>query len=500
MNKIIKIFTLLALVFSLSSCELDKYPENEIPLNDAIEDLDDVKQAIFGVYSAFKNDNLYSGSLTLAPDIQADLAYAVQGYTNAYGEVYRWEMKASSSYAEGVYSGLYTIISRSNWLLDNAAKVEATLVSKEDKETMSKCVGDAYFARALAYSELIKVYCGAYISDESAKEALGISITTHYDPEQKTPLRSSLYDSYQQVIADLEIAEENLAIRDGSDSPYFTIGAVHSLYARVYLNMEKWELAEKHATEVIDNKNYKLSNATVAVTAEGQTDYDLMWTYDSSSEIIWKVMFNANDYGGSLSTLFLKYNFVTYTPDYVPTSQLVNMFEPSDLRYRAFFRETQTGYPHGLTTEMLVKYYSNPNIDGGGIPLFRNTPKVFRLSEQYLIRAEARYNLGNISEGCEDISTLRRARFQNFGVFSGDDVALIEAVKNERKIELCFEGFRLNDLKRWGEGFTRLAQNQSIEGPDRMKIESSHPLFVWPIPQHELDAVPGMQPNPSNNL
>ena len=54
------------------------------------------------------------------------------------------------------------------------------------------------------------------------------------------------------------------------------------------------------------------------------------------------------------------------------------------------------------------------------------------------------------------------------------------------------------DLKRWGEGFKRTPQQSSISGPDELEIKADNPMFVWPIPQHEMDAVPGLQPNESN--
>lgn len=61
------------------------------------------------------------------------------------------------------------------------------------------------------------------------------------------------------------------------------------------------------------------------------------------------------------------------------------------------------------------------------------------------------------------------------------------------------EGFRLNDLKRWNMGFTRKAQTSSAKEGSGLKVEASDPLFVWPIPQHEMN-IPGsdMQPNESN--
>ena len=67
------------------------------------------------------------------------------------------------------------------------------------------------------------------------------------------------------------------------------------------------------------------------------------------------------------------------------------------------------------------------------------------------------------------------------------------------------EGFRLHDIKRWGklyrngEGFTRTPQQQSLAEGSSLSVKADNPLFVWPIPQHELES-PGSEilPNESN--
>ena len=52
-------------------------------------------------------------------------------------------------------------------------------------------------------------------------------------------------------------------------------------------------------------------------------------------------------------------------------------------------------------------------------------PKVFRLSEQYLIRAEARANQDNMGGASKDLSDLRKARFQGGnGANLGDQTKL----------------------------------------------------------------------------
>ena len=263
-RKIKLYIVLVAVLLSASSC-LDKYPQDAIPQEEAIKTVSDVRQALVGIYAQFKNASLYSGYLTLLPDIQTDLVYAVKGYTNIYGDVWRNEILAINKQVEYVYGGLYTVIGRCNFVLDNIAAVEANTSDDEQLDKLDTYKGHIYFARALAYSELLKCFCKAYESDEEAANELGVVLQSSYVNPGPVK-RASLKDSYQFVLDDLARSAEYLATDDDTEviynSAYFTIGTVNALYARMYLYMRKWEKAVEYATKVIDSKKYILADAT----------------------------------------------------------------------------------------------------------------------------------------------------------------------------------------------------------------------------------------------
>lgn len=64
----------------------------------------------------------------------------------------------------------------------------------KDLDKLDQCCGEAYFARALAYSELVKLFCKAYESDEDAAGQLGVILSEHYLGDE-TMRRASLKDS-----------------------------------------------------------------------------------------------------------------------------------------------------------------------------------------------------------------------------------------------------------------------------------------------------------------
>ena len=318
--------------------------------------------------------------------------------------------------------------------------------------------------------------------------------------------RASLYDSYQFVLNDLAIAYDYMEPEEGTtlvasdyyDSPYFNEFTVQALMARVYLYMQDWDNAIKYSSELIDSDLYMLSSATTVYTND-MSYYDYMWKYDASTETIWKVGFLPTSYGGALGQVFLNFDEISYRPDYVPGQAALNTYEGNDLRYVSFFQDMPTGYAHGLVWPLLVKYYGNMEFVSNYRIYHVNMPKVFRLSEQYLIRAEAYCQKEDFAKASADISTLRQARYQTYGSATLTSENWLDEIDKERLRELFMEGFRLQDLKRWGKGFERKPQEQSVRDGSSLKIEAGNPLFVWPIPQHELD-LPGsaIEPNESN--
>lgn len=508
---LIRTAALLAAVFTLNSC-LEKFPKDTILETEAMTSLSGAEQIVTGIYTAYMSGGLYSGYLTLVPDIQSDLVMAVEGNSNTYGEIYQWTFRPTNAEIETIYAGLYTVIGRCNFYLDQVEELRAQMSSDEDIRTLDQYTGEVHCARALAYSELIKCFCEAYDPKKAEEEQLGVVLRSSYFKEEPVT-RSTLKKSYQFVISDLEKAEE-LLDEDGNayNAPYFTKGAAQAVRARVALYMQDWSTAVKYSGMLIENDAYDLSMASYNVGSQGpaynpsagvQNEIDYLWTNDSGYEVIWRIGFTQTSYGGPLGNVFLHFttDYYYYYPDFVPAQWALNLYKSGDARYNAYFCNLTTGYPHQLSWPLLVKYYGNEGLMS--LLIYHvNMPKPLRLAEQYLIRAEANCNLGQFGAASNDLTKLRNTRYKNSGgtISVGSDTWQ-KIIEEERVRELYMEGFRLNDLKRWGKGFKREPQASVQSEGSRLEVKADDPRFVWPIPKHEIEA-PGssVQPNPSNNL
>ena len=518
--KKLKSYLLIALsACVLTSC-LDKFPQDEIPAGSAITTIEDANQAVIGIYNAWLSGALYSGYLTILPDLQADFVYAVNGYTNTYGDVWRWDILATNSQITSVYGALYDVIGRSNFLLANEEKVRENIYNDEDFDRLEQYCGEAYFARALAYSELIKLFCKAYDSDEMAEKELGVVLKKGYYSNDSLA-RASLKDSYAFVIEDLKRAEDCLQLTDEEEkdasltfysSPYFSIYTVYALRARVALYMKDYENAIKYSSLLIDGAKDKFALSSASQIYTTMTDYlsytnksisyyEYMWRYNLSTESIWQVGFTTTSHGGALGSVFFNWDYYSYKPDYVPAQWVLSLYTANDMRYNAFFTQVATGHSHGLVWPLLAKYWGNQTLFESAQLLHVSEPQVFRLSEQYLIRAEAyaQKKTPDYAKASKDIAELRKARYSSNASASLNADNAMDIIEEERVKELYMEGFRLQDLKRWHKGFERTPQEQSLSNGSSLKKEADDPLFVWPIPQHELESPDAnIQPNESN--
>ena len=497
-NILLKAVAAVAVAVSMSSC-LEKLPGDAIHESEGMKTFNDAEQTLTGIYSAWMSGALYSGYLTLLPDIQADMVYAVQGNSNTYGTLWQWDIRPTNPEIEGVYGALYAVIGRCNFYLDQVEELRAGLTDDESITYLDFYTGEVYCARALAYSELISNFCQAYTDETADLPESGVAIDSTYFGNK--PLkRSTLKESYAFVIRDLEKAETLLKDAEyGYSSPYFTYASANAIHARTALYMQDWDKAIEYSTKLIEDNAYSLSTATTYTTgvspitnqSKAYSYIDYMWTNDLSTEVIWMVDYTITSYGGALGQNFLNFNndYVYYYPDYVPAQWVLDLYTQGDARYSAYFTTLQTGYAHGLTFPLVTKYFGNEQFIANLI-YHVSKPKPLRLAEQYLIRAEAYCAKGQYGNANSDLAALSQAR--NGKAAGVNESNWKNVISDERVKELYMEGFRLHDLKRWNMGFERVHQSQTQPEGSSKKVEAGDYRFVWPIPQNDIEA-PGSE-------
>lgn len=507
--KKITLSLLAALTIGVASCDMNTVPYDAINDNEALTSITDFKNMRVGLYDALRG--LTSGGNLVSTEIQCDNFNAVVGFSNTYGEMYRWQFTASSGDVSGAYGGYQILIGRANFILTNKNQLDMSILeTPEDSALIDKIIGEAYFVRAYSLFQLTQFYCAAYDKATASEPNTGVAYNLTFSPTSdpsKYPGRATLEETYAQIASDIAEAKKGIHEKGQACSAYITTDLITALEARVALSKKDYATAAIKAVEVINSGNYALcANADELVE---------MWHNDGNAEAIWQIPVPSKEELPSQNGRhYLPYSDGS-VPDYLPTLDFVKLFIPSepnqsDNRIAAYFTLGELATTSGASGKA---YMFNKFTDESGLweamgkiesARFTSEPKPFRIAEMYLIAAEAYAMSNKVPEGAKYLNELKKKRIAGYVDTEFPSAnALMQELKNERRRELAGEGFRLFDLKRWGEGVVRgEAQNLDFclfpgsNVTTNMKRSANDNRMTWPIPQHEIDSNPQMVQNP----
>jgi len=165
------------------------------------------------------------------------------------------------------------------------------------------------------------------------------------------------------------------------------------------------------------------------------------------------------------------------------STSLKNAFETGDARFSSWVRSSVTSATPAITYYFPNKYKSN-TVGAENIVLFR-------LAEQYLIRAEARAKQNNLTGAKTDLDAVR-ARAGLAGITATTQADMLTAIAHERQVELFTEeGHRFFDLRRTGT----LDPVMTAVAPSKNATWVSF-MQWWPIPGADILANPGLKQTP----
>ncbi|PJJ07826.1 RagB/SusD domain-containing protein [Flavobacterium sp. 1] len=298
--------------------------------------------------------------------------------------------------------------------------IEGISASQTLSETKSKqWIAEAKFLRAYNYFYMTNIWGD-----------IPLILSTNVDITALAP-RNKQTEIYNQIIKDLEEASVDLPTNYDNYTTLrirATKWAAQALLARVNLYLGKWTEVSSYATAVInETETYKM------ITALSSTNSPFI--ADNKEAILQIPYFN---------TVYTYEGGTLYTT--AGTYMLRNgntLFETGDARKTNW---TGTTVAADGATYTIPRKYKNAYTT---TPIERST--ILRLAELYLIRAEARVKLNDITGAQQDINVIRnRALLGNTTLT--DPNQLLDLIALERQRELFAEnGHRWLDLKRTGK-------------------------------------------------
>lgn len=470
-NIILGLVAILLIV--ATSCEdyLYQQPRLSQTTELTLSTFDGLQAATLGAYTPLYSPSWYGRNFPVTADLKGGNSKISPLNSGRFRTDYLWNNTPDDSHA--LWTRAYQCIARTNNVLEVLeAGFEEVGVDQED---IDRLMGETKFIRALAYFDLARLFCQPY---SAGRSQLGVPVVLK--TENGKPARDDLGTVYDQVILDLTDAVAKLPTSspNGGNDPvgWATQYAAQALRARVNLYMENWQAAADDATAVINGFPGRLYTAAEYTT----WDNGGAWGTDAGVEIIFEV------YGDQGNSTHGNWDVISYimSPDGYgdvgASKDLINLIEDGDVRKDLFTNTLD--WPNDYWS---LKY---PGKEPSGNLREDNIP-VLRLSEMYLIRAEAIQNGASVS-GATAISDLNMIR-SNRNASALSTVA-INDIYDERRRELCYEGHELFDLARTGRGLVRVdydgAVNQNIPFPDYR--------WAMPIPTAEIDANGNMEQNP----
>ena len=459
----------------------------------------DVEASIFGAYGLLASERLFGRQFTCALMYRSDMVdIGNRGTQAARIQVNDFKMDANNSMSGQFWPNWYRVISAVNTAEGGAKSLGLT------DADINPLIAEAKFVRAFSYFHLVRNFGDIPYIDKAVS-----------DPESvKTIGKTKADDVYKAIIKDLEFAKQWLPDTYESDvRSRPTKGTAAAYLASVYLTIADYTKAYTEAKWVMDKKgiyNYQLEpNYQDLFRAE---------LADDLKEPIFTVDFKGLVEGdaGLQDDLIPPMIGIRDMPNQgfgaaVPSLLAFTTWDKNDYRRKVCFDDSAlnssgvlipyTAYPQEKRPH-IAKWGRFPgNSDANGRHSDHNYPDM-RYAEILLIAAEAITETSGPTQEAIDYINLVRTRARNWpGNFTGfpqnlilagySKQQLIDAVMEERRLELAFEWKRWYDIKR------RKLGDIVFKGPNSLEPHANFDAardYLMPIPTTELNTNPNLKP------
>jgi tetratricopeptide (TPR) repeat protein len=429
-NKIIKalIYTSAIIAFGCNK-KLDTVPTGSVSAADALKTGDDVKVALVGAYRDFGATNFYGGLVFVEADLLANSnemnwSGTYQGMTQISNKA----IPVDNGFVSGVWLAGYKTINDINNVLANLSVLNA-----KDKDRVQ---GEAEFLRGASYFELVKMFAKDW-SDGTPSANPGVPLVltpTTSITSASLVKRNTVLEVYTQVIKDLKDAESKLPNTNGI---FATKAAAEAILARVYLQQADYANAAIAANNAINNSGATLNNSYADAFGATNTKEDIFATQVTTSS-------GVNDFNTYYSS--------SQRGDIQINDAHFLLYDPNDDRLNLF-------------------YDDNGSIYTGKFEYLYGNVHTIRVAEMYLIRAESNFRMGTtVGDTPENDINRIRTRVNLSPIAPG--TLTLDEILLERKLELAFEGFSLDDVKRLHLSVATIPWNS--------------PRLIFPIPKREI--------------
>lgn len=449
---IISAIALTGILFSCTKDALEPTLAQAKAVETSIRTAEDLQGLLYGVFNRMTGSSYYGRDFIIYGEVRSDNSFS-NGNSGRFVTPAAMTLGNNDAYASGTWSQIYTVIASANIII-GAQNITG------DEALIDHIKGQAYAIRALAHFDLLKLYGQQHVSGGDA--TLGIPYILQYKGDDLLPKRNTVAEVKANINSDLDMALSMMTatLNDNSKQTISTY-AVSALKARVAIYFGDWLEAKTACEAVINSAKYQIVAAA---------SYDDIWKTDSPVNSVFELAFSSTD-NANINGLQYIYRGAQYG-DIQTLADLSNLFEATDVR----------GFVSGMLGMEGTKIRNM-----GKYPSLNYSDEVFliRYEEVILNYAEALFELTDAT-ALTWLNMIPAARNATaYGAISKANILL------ERRKELCFEGFRFDDLARTGANIPLVSPFQQTHGGPAYGDYK----YAFPIPLDELNANSNMVQN-----
>jgi hypothetical protein len=500
MKQVIIIGCFLGMVIGMNSCSLENDPISNPAIPQGSDTVGSIKYKTRaemvtqynGIYNILKGNNgleNWNLDMLVLTETHADNSY--RGATDA--ELTQLEQQKQNGINKNIerdWNGFFNIISATNRVIVNIDAVpDPALTAAERKQWKA----EALILRSMIMFDMVRLWGGIplILAEPPAITAENIEevYPLYYPP------RNTMEEVYAQMIADLNIALEpgGAPPINASDKFRFSQTVANALLAKIYAEQPVRDYAKtvEYCQKVEADVLLVPSYADLFAVNDAKTDAKLR----NSSESIFEIPFSD---GGNWNTWMFGVDETDPNSVYdwakwlTPSRDLVSAFDRAgdNIRKRTTIVTAAVSWSNHYPPDAYLFMHKFPS-------KFNSIIKI-RLADILLLKAEAYVNLGNLAEAANAVNLVRtRVNLPDLSSsVTSSATAMADAVLNERRLELAFEGHRWFDLVRNGKAFDVLNTLNSRD-PGRLPMDPvTEFTILLPLPQSQIDINPNMVQNP----
>ncbi|HEY9256969.1 RagB/SusD family nutrient uptake outer membrane protein [Chitinophaga sp.] len=471
-------YILLIAIAGFSACQknlLDPVPTTDIPDFKAFETKDRINSQLNGLYSVMKHGKFLGGKFEIANEVRGEDFVNEKANNVTLNATWRMVPTGETQEVKEIWSQGYITINNVNVFLTGMNAVGNKVVG----DSMAKIyAGEAKFVRSVSYFSLLQLYARPHWDGAGSKPGLILHSEGHSQIGSYSKARSTVNDTYAQVIKDLDSAEALLPKPAAGTLPAITHANAYSAIAfkiRVYLFLEKYDKVIEEAAKLVSASAPFVSPGGHAL--EGDI-FKVFTTPYSSKESIFSLPFSGatGDFPGTQTQL--GYYFTPSAKPYTGNGEY--SLHPNGIISDSSWKSATDARRNFILTAGAKKYwvkFPTPSPFTDFIP-------VIRYAEVLLDVAEARVRqLNTVDASAVAMLSAVRHRSDASVTYTIADfatpAALLAAITKEKHIELLGEGFRSMEVTRLGISFPSKSSVVPV-------IDPTAAQYIWPISSDEM--------------